>query len=102
MKDWPDAVYRIIKKAMAKRPDDRYATCEQMAEDLDGVLRGEPEVNGLSSSPDEQAADGDHASDAPEQIAGEEPHRRRWHRAGTGRRIGHRNVGTVGGLPGTA
>ena len=34
----PESVCKIVKKAMAKKPEDRYQTCEEIVEDLEGVL----------------------------------------------------------------
>jgi serine/threonine-protein kinase len=44
--DLPPAVDQVLASAMAKSPDDRYATCAQFATDLGrslGLVRGEPE-----------------------------------------------------------
>jgi serine/threonine protein kinase len=37
----PRALASVCLKALAKRPDDRYASCQQFAEDLRRWLRGE-------------------------------------------------------------
>ncbi len=47
--DLPAAVDRVLAAAMAKSPDDRYATCAQFATDLGrslGLIPGEPEPPG--------------------------------------------------------
>jgi len=38
----PAGVAQVIQKMMAKAPDERYANCEELAQDLELVKRGEP------------------------------------------------------------
>jgi serine/threonine protein kinase len=40
--DLPDALCDIIRKMMAKAPDDRYSDYDELIEDLEHVLEGEP------------------------------------------------------------
>jgi serine/threonine-protein kinase len=54
--DVPEAIDRIIAKAMAKEPEDRYQTAAQLIADLDKAMRGEP-LEELPAEPVEQEYD---------------------------------------------
>jgi len=43
--DVPDAVCHIVEKMMAKDPEDRYATCDQLFEDIDLVRMGRSPIS---------------------------------------------------------
>jgi serine/threonine-protein kinase len=46
----PPAVDSVIAKAMAKEPDDRFATCRQFSDALVSAMRQQPRPQGASSS----------------------------------------------------
>lgn len=38
---WPDAAYRILHKALAKTPENRYQSCREMRDDIDNFRRSQ-------------------------------------------------------------